>query len=96
MQTQRKHAARSIVSNAATRGRLHNNIIQWRNQAEVKASLSKHVAPGFGGKYATKAQRQPWPRVNKSLISASAENIILALLGVAVVAVAIANAVGVL
>jgi len=39
MQTQRKHAARSIVSNAATRGRLHNNIIQWREQAEVTRAL---------------------------------------------------------
>jgi hypothetical protein len=96
MQTQRKHAARSIVSNAATRGRLHNNIIHWRNRAEVKASLSKHVAPGFGGKYATKAQRQPWPRINKPFISAGAENIILALLGVAVVVVAIASASGAL
>jgi len=45
MQTQRKHAARSIVSNAATRGRLHNNIIQWRNQAEATRALRQLPLP---------------------------------------------------
>lgn len=41
MQPQRKHARNSIVSNAATRGRLHNNIIQWRKQAGTRAAVSK-------------------------------------------------------
>lgn len=37
MQPQRKHPRNSIVSNAVTRGRLHNNIIEWRAQAGARA-----------------------------------------------------------
>lgn len=41
MQPQRKHARNSIVSNAATRGRLHNNIIQWRQHAGTRTAATK-------------------------------------------------------
>jgi hypothetical protein len=40
---QRKHAAHSIVSNAVTRGQLHNNIIQWRAQAGARPAPRRPV-----------------------------------------------------
>lgn len=41
MQPQRKHARNSIVSNAISRRRLHDNIIQWRQQAGARPVARK-------------------------------------------------------
>lgn len=80
MQPQRQHARNSIVSNAVTRGRLHNNVVQWRAQ---KGQVRAVIAPAK-------------PTHPRQLISPRVQNLILWIVGIAAACIFGASKAGVL